>query len=175
MLLRTVDDRSHALLYGAILCVDTVDASERLRLLDLAIDEPVVALVPEGAELAPLLDVIGTVPVPAFQPVLFGEGLLSEAVHPVPHRAVLVIDGHPHVPGDHGPGASVATAPDLLGPDLREGHDEVISAHVALVLVEGPDPRISVPVVGDVDLQDRLAAADERPPTPGARPRPACA
>src|SRR6266849_9806297 len=102
MLLGTVDDRSHALLHRAILGIDAVDAGEGLGLLDLTVDHPVVTLVAERTELARLLDVIGAIAVAALHAVVVAQPLFAEAVHPVPHHAVLVVDRDPDMPGDVG-------------------------------------------------------------------------
>src|SRR5216683_400383 len=161
MLLGTVDDRSHALLHSAVLGIDAVDAGEGLGLLDLTVDHPVVALVAERTELARLLDVIGAVAIAAFEPVCVAQPLFAKAVHPVPHHAVLVVDRDPNMPGDHLPVAAAQRAPQLLRPDLRERHDEMVRAHIGLVFVERTYPDIAVAVIGNVDLQKRRLATDE--------------
>src|SRR5439155_1784699 len=129
---------------------------------DLAVDHPVVALVAERTELARLLDVIGAVAVAALHPVILGQPRFAETVHPVPHHAVLVVDRDPDVAGDVGAIAAAHRAAELLRPDLRERHDKVVGAHIGLVVVERTDPYIPIAVIGDVDLQDRRLAADER-------------
>src|ERR1700682_5578043 len=171
MLLRAVDDRPHALLHRAVLRVDAVDAGESLGLLDLAVDHPVVALVAERTELARLLDVIGAVAVAALHSVILAQPLLAEAVHPVPHHAVMVVDRDPDMPGNHLPVAATHRAAELLRPDLGERHDEMVGPHIGLVVVERTDADIAIAVIGDVDLQDRRLAADKRTIYRNARPR----
>ena len=67
------------------------------------------------------------------------------------------------MPGDVGPVAAAQGAAQLLWPDLRERHDEMVGAHIGLVFVERAYPDIAVAVIGDVDLEDRRAAADKGP------------
>src|SRR5438105_9093743 len=162
MLLGAVDDGPHPFLYRAVLRVDAVDAGEGLVFLDLAIDHPIVAFVAERAELARLFDVIGTVAVAALHAVFVAEPVCAEAVHPVPHHAVLVVDRHPDMARDIGPVTAAHGAAELLRPDLGERHHEMVGAHIGLVVVERAYSDIAVAVVGDVDLEDRRLAADKR-------------
>ena len=67
------------------------------------------------------------------------------------------------MPGDIGPVAAAHRAPQLLRPDLRERHDEMIGTDIGLVVVERANPDISIAVIGDIDLEQRRPAADERP------------
>src|SRR5437667_10338012 len=130
MLLGAVDDRPHALLHRTVLSIDAVDAGKGLVLLDLAVDHPVVALVAEGTELARLLDIVRAVAVAALHPVVVAQPLLAETVHPVPHHAVLIVDRDPDMSSDVGPIAAADGAAELLRPDLRKRHDEMIRAHI---------------------------------------------
>src|SRR5271165_513532 len=162
MLLRAVDDRPHPFLHSAVLGVDAVDAGIGLVLLDLSVDHPIVALVAERAELARLLDIVGAVAIAAFHAVFVAQPLLAIAVHPVPHHAVLVVDRDPDVAGDVGPVAAAQGAPQLLRPDLRERHHEMVGADIGLVVVERAYSDIAIAVIGDIHLKDRRPAADER-------------
>jgi hypothetical protein len=66
------------------------------------------------------------------------------------------------MPGYIGAIAAAHRAPELLRPDLGKGHDEMVGADIGLVLVERPDPHITVPVIGDVDFEQRRPAANKR-------------
>src|SRR5205814_4508315 len=113
--------------------------------------------------LARLLDIVGAVPIAALHAVILAQPLLAVAVHPVVHHAVLVIDRDPDVPGDVGPVAAAQRASELLRPDLRERHHEMVGAHIGLVFVERADPDIAVAVIGDVDFEDRRSSAHKWP------------
>src|SRR4029434_8065829 len=97
MLSGPIDDRPHALLHAPVLGVDTINTRVGLSLLDLAIDQPVVAFVAERAERG-LVHVIRAIAAAALQTVFFGQGLVPKAIHPVPDHAILVIHRHPEVP-----------------------------------------------------------------------------
>src|SRR5262245_38293552 len=89
--------RPHALLHPPVLGVDTINTREGLSLLDLAIDKPIVPFVAEGAERG-LVHVIRAIAATTLQTVFFGQGLIPEAIHPVPDHAILVIHRYPEVP-----------------------------------------------------------------------------
>src|SRR5262249_39916521 len=78
-------------------------------------------------------------------------------IHPVPHHAVLIIDWYPEMPGDLGPYPLTRHA-ELLWPDLREGHDEMIGTHVGLAALQRSYPGVAVAVVGEIDFQRRCPA-----------------
>src|SRR5438132_674164 len=84
-------NRAPALLHGVVLRVDTVDAGERLGLLHLAVDEPVVFPVPPLPEVGPLL--AGRAPRGALNAVVFGQRrrVGPVVVMPVVDHAVLVV------------------------------------------------------------------------------------
>src|SRR4029077_2260276 len=66
------------------------------------------------------------------------------------------------VAGDVGPVAAAQGAAELLWPDLRERHHEMVGPNIGLVVVERAYPDIAIAVIGDVDLEDRRPAADKR-------------
>ena len=57
MLQGAVHDGAHRLLHSPVLGIDAVDTGERFRLLDLAIDQPIVLPVTDGAEAAGDIDI----------------------------------------------------------------------------------------------------------------------
>src|SRR4029453_19109677 len=171
MLSGPIYDRPHALLHSPVLGVDTINTRVGLSLLDLAIDQPVVAFVAERAERG-LVHVIRAIAAAALQPVCFGQGLVPEAIHPVPDHAILVIHRHPEVP--RGPRTyALALQAELLRPDLRKGHDEMVGAYIGLPVLQRPNPSIAGPIVGGIHFQRRCAAPDkwtrEWNPRPGSR------
>src|SRR5438094_7560599 len=121
MLLGPIHDRPHTLLDRPVLSIDAINTRECLGLLDLAIDEPVVAFMAEGAERG-LVNVIRAIAAATLQAVVCRQGLVPEAIHPVPDHARLVIDRHPEMPCGPGP-HPLALQAELLRPDLRKGHD----------------------------------------------------
>src|SRR5215813_15527807 len=106
------------------------------------------------------------------QTVFFGQRLVPEAIHPVPDHAILVIHRHPEVP--RGPRThALALQAELLWPDLRKGHDEMVGAHIGLTVLQRSNPSIAVPIVGGINFQRRCPTPDkwtrERNPRPGSR------
>jgi hypothetical protein len=77
------------------------------------------------------------------------------AVLPVIDHAVIVIHGDPHVPCD-----DVISRERFLS-YLGERHDEVIAAHMKLVLAEPADSVVRVAVIRLVDLKSRSLAPNE--------------
>jgi hypothetical protein len=140
-----IDHASHALLNGPVLGIDPIDAGERLGLLNVPIEQVVVQTIAPGAKRG-LVDVRGPVAEPALEPVLVTEGLAGCAVFPVEHHGGLVVHGYPDVPGDGG---------DIpirsRGTNLVERQDEMIGTDVDVGLVERPDARVLVAIVGQVD------------------------
>ena len=131
----------------------------RLGFLDLAIDQPAVAFVTERAE-GGLIDVVRAIAGTALQTIFLGQRLIPEAIHPVPDHAILVIHRHPEVP--RGPRTHpLALQAELLRPDLREGHDEMVGAYIGLTVLQRSNPGIAVAIVGDINLQRWCPAPDE--------------
>src|SRR5262245_43416612 len=165
-----IDDAPHALLDGAVLRVDPLDAREALGLLHLAIEQvivPAVALAPEGG----LIDVERPVTQAPLEPVLVVERLVAERVLPVVDHRVLVVDRDPGVSSHESKAALV-----LRRPDLVERQHEVVRADVHARLIQGPDAGVLVAVVRQVDDEPRRLAPDERvrrlePGTPGVDPQ----
>src|SRR5262249_52864216 len=159
MLSGPINDRPHALLHSPVLGVDTINTREGLSLLDLAIDEPVVSFVAERAECG-LINVIRAIAAATLQTGFFGQGLRPQALHPVPDHAILVIHRHPEVP--RGPRThALALQAELLRPDLRKGHDEMVGADIGLTVLQRPHPSVAVPIFGAINVQRRRPAPDK--------------
>src|SRR5262245_24812802 len=159
MLSGPIDYRPHALLHSPILGVNAVDTRIGLGLLHLAIDEPVVPFVAEGAERG-LVHMIRAITATALETVFFGQSLVPKAIHPVPDHAILVIHRYPEVP--RGPRThSLTLQAELLWPDLRKGHDKMVGAHVGLAIPQRSHPSIAVAIVGGINFQRRCPALDK--------------
>src|SRR5207253_650425 len=143
---RAVDDAPHALLNGVVLRVHAVDPGVGLRLLQIAVDEPVVVPVGHLAEAGDLL----AAPVGRLMrvPVLDRP---VQAVVPVPDHVVLVVHRDPEVAGDLL--APLARLRGLARPDLRPGHDEVVAADPASLPAARTGPTIKEAVIGFVHFQ----------------------
>ena len=156
MLLFAVDDRTHRLLYSAVLGVDAVDPGESVGLLDLTVDHPIVRLVAVAAEAVVDVDVRSEA-VAAHLRVLsfFGQRRVAVGVVPVVDHDAFVVDRHPMMSVDFGKAQSGRT-------QLSEWHDEVIAPHVPPVLAQLAHSEVAVAVVRLVQLEERCAPLYER-------------
>src|SRR5215813_2758649 len=104
------------------------------------------------------------------QTVFFAQGLVPEAIHPIPDHAILVIHRHPEVPRRPRTHA-LALQAELLRPDLSKEHDEMVGEYIGLTVLQRSIPSIAVPIVGSINFQRRCPAPDkwtrERNPRPG--------
>ena len=130
------------LLNRTILRIDSNDAGEVLSALGLAVEQPIIVFVAERAK-GFLIHVVGAVSKAPIQPVFFRQRLFSPAIHPVPNRAVLVVDGDPHVPRVK-LFRRVCFALRAVGSDLGEGHDKIVAANINLLLFQRSNGNVSV-------------------------------
>src|SRR6266536_3785654 len=132
MLLGSVRDAALKLLNRAVLRIDSNDAREVLSALGLAVEQPIIVFVAERAKRF-LIHVLGAVSMVTIQPVFFGQRLFSPAIHPIPNRAVFVIDRNPHMSRVK-LFRRIGFALRAVGSNLSEGHDEIVAANVNLLL-----------------------------------------
>ena len=148
-----VGDAPLHFLDGAILGVDADDAAEIFLALHLPVEQPIVFALTKGTK-GFLIDVVGSVGQAALGAVVFAQRLVAPAVHPVPHHAVVIVDGHPHMAG-------IELLADLgfilrtVRANLRERHDEMVAADILLPVWKSPDGYVAVAESRRLDIEAR--------------------
>src|SRR5207247_9511219 len=135
VLLASIDDRPHRLLHRTVLLVDPFNAGIRIIFLNAAVYSPAVGLAVLQArpEAVLVVDKGWSVAPKRLVSLLLVQGL-AQAVIPVPHHAVLVVDRHRHVATKLRLRAAVVG--ELLNrPDLMMGKDVVVRADVVALFV----------------------------------------